>query len=102
MNQLKQTQTESITGQSVSLDFLSEKPPASLHPKVPLLKILKKIISILIIGTWILICGEVFLRVISTIVPIYNNSGRKLLTLFSNHKQIPIFLFEISFFLCFL
>ena len=36
MNQLKQKQTEWITGQSVSLDFLSEEPPASLHRKVPL------------------------------------------------------------------
>ena len=38
MNQLKQKQTEWITGQSVSLDFLSEKPPASLHRKVPQVK----------------------------------------------------------------
>ena len=36
MNQLKQKQTEWITGRSVSLDFLSEEPPASLHRKVPL------------------------------------------------------------------
>ena len=36
MNQLKQKQTEWITGQSVSLDFLSEEPPASLHREVPL------------------------------------------------------------------
>ena len=72
MNQLKQTQTKWITRQSVSLGFSPEKPPASSRPKVSRLKILKKILSILIVATWILICGEVFLRVISTIVPIYN------------------------------
>ncbi|SVD88420.1 uncharacterized protein METZ01_LOCUS441274, partial [marine metagenome] len=36
LNQLKQQQTEWITEQGVSLDFLSEEPPASLHRKVPL------------------------------------------------------------------
>ena len=35
MNQLKQKQTEWITGQSVSLEFLSEEPITSLHQKVP-------------------------------------------------------------------
>ncbi len=33
MNHLKQKQTEWITEKSVSLDFLSEKPPISLHEK---------------------------------------------------------------------
>ena len=36
MNQLKQQQTEWITEQGASLDFLSEEPPSSLHRKVPL------------------------------------------------------------------
>ena len=36
MNQLKQKRTEWITERSISLDFLSEEPPASLHRKVPL------------------------------------------------------------------
>jgi len=35
LNQLKQKQTEWITGQSVSLEFLSEEPITSLHQKVP-------------------------------------------------------------------
>jgi len=36
LNQLKQQQTEWITEQGISLDVLSEEPPASLHRKVPL------------------------------------------------------------------